>query len=91
MDVLLRRHDVPANATQEMTLGSYLAVSNAPVNAEKQAKESVIPLLRQVQLLTVLHPHHLNVWLRNLTFKNRLLLLCDLYVLDFLGEFNHTS
>lgn len=51
----------------------------------------MIPLLRQVQLLAVPQPHHLNVWLGDLTFKNRLLLLRDLYVFDLLGEFNQTS
>lgn len=53
--------------------------------------EHLIPFLRHVELLTVLHPDHLNVWLRNLTFKNCLLFLCDLDVFDFLGEIDHTS
>lgn len=52
---------------------------------------TALPVLRRVQLLSVLHPHHLDVWLRHLTLKNGFLLLRDLDVSDFLGEFNHTS
>ena len=47
--------------------------------------------LRYFQLLSVFHPHHLDVWLRNFTFKDGLLLLCYLDIFNMLGEFNHTS
>lgn len=44
------------------------------------------PFLGQVQLLVILHPHHLDVWLGDFTLKHGLLLLGDLDVLDLFGE-----
>lgn len=47
--------------------------------------------VRHLELLAILHPHHLDVGLRHLTLKGGPLLLSDLQILQLFGELNNAS
>lgn len=76
--------------TQTTQRKSVKGVFSMLVYLFKAAAERESPV-RHLQLLTVLHPNHLDVRLRNFTFKGGSLLLRDVQVSQVFGEFNHAG